>query len=593
MAEKKRPFPGKYVQGDLVATDLLLIERERNSRDRTGVSLVERVMRGEEAPADVARDRAALRARGVQPVTGADGTLKVGPGSVVGRPTVDMRARDKVTGRAQFSVDTYLPGMLYTKVLRSPLPHAKVAQIDTSRAESYPGVHGVITFKDVPANVARPALTGEPAYAGEPIAAVAAESEAIAEEAVALIQVQYEQLPFVLDPREALKSGAALVRMALKSNAARNPQFTYSRGDAAQGFAEAELTVEVQVQTSFEQHVAMEPHNVVAVWDRDLLTLYTGTQWAHGTANGVRTELDMPQSSVRVLARDTGGGWGDKTGRHGYHIVAALLAKKTGRPVRWELNRKDIFMDAGHNYPLVASAKLGLKKDGRITALEGTSYLPGGAYGAPANSDDWESAVRTYKIPNVNVTGFSSYTNTVVTSPLRSVGEASGNFMTENLMNRAAEALNMDPLEFRLKNIETAVDQVTNLPYSSNGLRESLERGAELFDWKNRWKGWKKDARDLTRPQRGIGMMCFTCNKGANSPPMTAIVQVQGDGSVIVNTGAADIGGGQRTTWCMIAAEAITPLTKHRTGTRPAPTRWASSGAAGRSPWGLASCTRR
>jgi CO/xanthine dehydrogenase Mo-binding subunit len=214
-------------------------------------------------------------------------------------------------------------------------------------------------------------------------------------------------------------------------------------------------------------------------------------------------------------------------------------------------------MDAGHNYPLIATAKLGLKKDGTITALEGTSYVAGGAYGNPANSDDWESASRTYKIPNVKVSGNSVFTNTVNTSALRSVGEASGNFLTENLMNRAAEALNMDPVEFRLKNIETAVDQVANLPYSSNGLRESLQRGAELFDWKNRWKGWKKDASDLSKPQRGVGMMCFTCNKGANSPPMTAIVQIQGDGSVVINTGAADIGGGQRTTWSMIAAEAI------------------------------------
>jgi xanthine dehydrogenase YagR molybdenum-binding subunit len=557
MAESTRPGLIRYVQGEPVTTDALMLERERNSRMRTGVDQIERVMRGEETPANVDAERAALQARGIEPVVQPDRSLRIAAGSVVGRPTIDTRARDKVTGRAQFSTDTYFPGMLWTKVLRSPMPHAKVTQIDTSKAESYPGVRAVITAKDVPTTVARPALTSEPAFAGEPIAAVAADTASIAEEAIALIQVQYEPMPFVLDPREALKSAAAKVRTALKANAARDPQFSYQRGDTTKGFAEAELTVEIQAETSYEQHVAMEPHNAVAVWDRDLLTLYTGTQWAHGTATGVAAELGIPQSSVRVLARDTGGGFGDKTGRHPYHIITALLAKKTGRPVRWELSRKDIFMDAGHNYPLVATAKLGLKKDGTITALEGTSYIAGGAYGAPANSDDWESATRTYKIPNVKVAGLSAYTNTVNTSPLRSVGEASGNFLTENLMNRAAEALNMDPLEFRLKNIETKVDQVANLPYSSNALRESIERGAELFGWKNRWKGWKKGPADLTRPQRGIGMMCFTCNKGANSPPMTAIVQIQGDGSILVNTGAADIGGGQRTTWSMIAAEAI------------------------------------
>lgn len=556
MPRVTRPVSIRYVQGNLVERDEQMLEREQRSRERTGVAQIERVMRGEEVAANVTRDRAALRAAGLAPVRGPGASLRVPEGSVVGKPTVDVRARDKVTGRAKYSADTYLPGMLYTKVLRSPYPHARVTRIDTSKAESYPGVHAVITYKDVPA-VARPALSGEPAYAGEPVAAVAAESEAIAEEAVALIHVEYERLPFVLDPREALKPNAPLVRSTLRSNNARDPQFSYQRGDVAQGFAQADVTVEVEVETAYEQHVAMEPHNVVAWWDRDFLTLNTSTQWAHGTATAVANELKIPQSSVRVYANDTGGGWGDKTGRHPYHIIAALLAKKTGRPVRWELNRKDIFLDAGHNYPLFAKARLGVKRDGTITALEGTSYIPGGAYGAPANSDDWESALRTYKIPNVKVNGFSVYTNTVITSPLRSVGEPSGTFLTEALIDRAAEALDMDPLEFRLRNIETQVDQVTNLPYSSNALREALERGAELFNWKGRWKGWKKGPRDLSRPQRGIGMMCFTCNKGANSPPMTAIVQIQGDGSVIVNTGAADIGGGQRTVWMMIAAEAI------------------------------------
>lgn len=557
MAEIAKAASIRYVQGELVEATPEMIEREARSRERTGVAQIERVMRGEERPADVARDRAALRAAGLEPERGPGAELKVPPGSVVGRPTVDVRARDKVTGRAKYSVDTYLPGMLYAKVLRCPYPHARVTKIDTKKAAAYPGVHAVITFEDVPKNVARPALTGEPAFAGDPVAAVAAESEAIAEEALALIEVEYEQLPFVLDPREAIKQGAPLVRSSLKSNHAREPQFSYQRGDVAKGFAEADLTVEVEVETSYEQHVAMEPHNAVAVWDGAYLTLITGTQWPHGMAIAIANELQIPQSNVRVMAGDTGGGWGDKTGRHGYHIITALLAKKTGRPVRWELSRKDIFLEMGHNYPLIARAKLGLKRDGTITALEGTSYIPGGAYGAPANSDDWESAIRTYKIPNVKVNGFSVYTNTVVTSPLRSVGEASGNFLTENLMNRAAEALDMDPLEFRLKNIETQVDQVTNLPYSSCALRECLERGAELFRWKERWKGWKKGERDLSKPQRGIGMMCFTCNKGANSPPMTAVVQIQGDGSVVVNTGAADIGGGQRTAWMMIVAETV------------------------------------
>jgi CO/xanthine dehydrogenase Mo-binding subunit len=556
MAENVRPHIN-YVHGELLTTDPLILERERQSRDRNGISQIERVMRGEETPADVARDRAKLRSRGIEPMAGPGSALKVDAGDVIGRPATDVRALEKVTGRAQFSVDMYLPGMLYTRVLRSPLPHATVTSIDTSKAESYPGVHGVITYKDVPTTVTRRALSGEPAHTGEAIAAVAAESDAIAEEAVGLIEVKYESLPFVIDPRDALKSAAAVVRSALKTNAVRDPQYSYSRGDTVKGFAAADLTVEVQVQTAYEQHVCMEPHNAVALWDQDMLTIYTGTAYAHGMANGISTELGIPMSSIRIVAKDTGGSFGDKTGRHPYHIIAAMLAKKTGRPVRYEQTRKDIFIDAGHNYPLSATAKLGLKKDGTITALEGTSYVVAGAYGSANNSDDWESAIRTYKIPNVKVNGLSAFTNTVSTSALRAVGEPSGNFLTENLMNRAAEALNMDPLQFRIMNIETKIDQVTNLPYSSCGLLESLQRGAELFNWKGRWTGWKKGPRDLTKPQKGIGMIALELAKGAASAPMTAIVQIQADGSVLVNSGSADIGGGQRTALCMIAAEAI------------------------------------
>ncbi|MCH7849788.1 MAG: molybdopterin-dependent oxidoreductase, partial [Planctomycetes bacterium] len=282
--------------------------------------------------------------------------------------------------------------------------------------------------------------------------------------------------------------------------------------------------------------VAMEPHNAVAWWEGDVLTVASSTQWAHGTANAIARDLKMPQSKVRVFAGDTGSGWGDKTGRHPYHIYTAMLAQKTGRPVRHVQTRKDMFYEQGHKYQLMATAKMGVKRDGTITALEGTSYVPSGGYGRRSNSDDWRSSASNYKIANVKINGFSAITNTVRTSALRTVGEPSGNFMTENLINRAAEAVNMDPLEFRLKNIETEVDQVNNLPYSSNGLREALERGAELFNWSQRWQGWKTQ-HDLSGPQRGIGVIGFECAKGGGSPPMTAVVQVETDGSVIVNSG--------------------------------------------------------
>ncbi|MQA00041.1 MAG: molybdopterin-dependent oxidoreductase [Dehalococcoidia bacterium] len=552
----------RYVYGELINPGADEIAHERYSRQRQGITQIERVLRGEEVPRNVAAMRAALKAGGApEPRRGPGFQLRVEPGFVVGHDTIDMRARDKVTGRAIYSADVYPPGVLYTKVLRSPFPHAKVTSIDVSRAEAHPGVHAVITYEDAPRS-SRLALTGEPAFAGDPVAAVAAESEGIAEEAVNLIEVQYQELPFVLSPQDALRPGAPLVRSGLETNAARDPQFTYERGDAAQGFAEADLTVEVSVETSYEQHVAMEPHNAVAVWDDDYLTLYTSNQWPHGIANSVSGELEMPLSKVRVLAGDTGGGWGDKTGRHGYHIGAAGEKDRAARALRAE--------PQGHLRG--GGAQLPAFRDGAARAQERRQHH--GARGhlvrpvgrlRPALQQrrlgGGDPDVQEPERERERVQCHHEHCGHLAAAGGRG---ALRELLTENLANRAAEAVNLDPVEFRLRNIETELDQVDDLPYSSNGLRESIEHGAELFDWANRWQGWQRQ-RSLDGPQRGVGMMCFECNKGSASPPMTAIVQIQADDSVVVNTGAADIGGGQRTTWSMIVAETLgVPLDRVR-----------------------------
>ena len=543
----KKFAPIQWTYGTLITDDPEALAREERSKELYGFAQVERVQRGEEKPPSPARlkaDRSRAEAAAALPL------------KVVGTPTIDLYAREKVTGRARYPVDIYPTGVLYTKVLRSPYPHAKVTRLDTSDAERMPGVRAIVTYADMP-RIARPPLTDEPSFAGEGIAAVAAETEGIAEAALRAIKVEYEQLPFVLDPREAAKPGAPLVRSDLRTNHVRDPQFSNKRGDVERGFAQADIVVESKSQTSWEQHVAMEPHSATAMWEADdRLTVWSSTQYAHGMRNGIASALAMPQSKVRVLAEHTGSGWGDKTGLLPYHVYTALLAKKAGRPVRYELNRKDVFVEAGHNYPKYQEIRLGFKRDGTITAMQGVSWVPAGSRGAPGNGDDWESALRVYKIPNVDVQGFSVRTNTVTASPLRSVGEPAGVFSIEILMDQAAEKLNMDPLELRLKNIEEKVDQVTNLPFSSNGLREALERGAEAFGWKQKWQGWNRQ-RDLTKPQRGVGMACFSFNKGGQSPPMTAIVQIETDGSVRMLTGAADIGGGQATTWSMIVAETL------------------------------------
>lgn len=534
--------------GNLIQPDPYWDEQEASFKERNGYAQVERVMRGEETAPSPARMRAdRLRAER------AAANL-----ATVGTRHIDMHAYEKVTGKATYPVDVYPSEVLYARALRSPYPHARVKRIDTSKAEQHPGVVAVLTPKDVPPfrpPLPHPTLTEEPSYQGEPVAAVAARDEASAEEAIRLIEVEYEQLPYVLDAREAMRPGAPLVRSDLRDNNVREP-FTYRRGDINRGFAEADVIVENVTQTSWEQHVAMEPHSATALWEKDKLTVWTSSQYVHAQRNVIAAALGLPQSKVRVISEFAGGGFGDKTRVYPYHMIAALLAKKAGKPVRYELTRKDVFLECGHNYPKYQELKMGFKRDGTIVALQSRSWIANGAWGASANTDDVESALRLYKIPNVDVIGYSPRTNQVLASPLRSVGEPSGVFALEILMDLAAERLDMDPLELRLKNIEERVDQVVNLPYSSCGIRECLVKGAEAFGWKQKWQGWHKQ-RDLTKPVRGVGMAAFACNKGAKSPPMTAIVQIDRDGSVRVVQAGADIGPGQRTTFAMIAAEVL------------------------------------
>ncbi|MBI2888023.1 MAG: xanthine dehydrogenase family protein molybdopterin-binding subunit [Chloroflexi bacterium] len=555
---KKTLAPIHWEFGTLRNPTPLMLELEEYSKELYGFTQVERVMRGEEAAPTAAQQRID-RAR-------AEAAAAALASTAVGTRLPDMHGYEKVTGKATFPVDVYPASGLYTRVLRSPYPHAKVKRLDVSKAEQLPGVMAVLTPKDCP-TMDPPILAEEPSHHGEAVAAVAAVDEGVAEAALRLIEVEYEQLPFVLEARDAMKPGAPLVNSRYRSNAPRDP-FVYKRGDAAKGFAEADVIVEGTSQTAWEQHVAMEPHNATALWERDKLTIWTSSQYVHRQRDVIADTLKMPHSKVRLISEYTGGGFGDKTRAYPYHMIAALLAKKAGRPVRYELTRKDVFLECTHNYPKYQELRLGFKRDGAMVALQSRAWVATGDSGARSNADDFESAIRIFKCPNVDVIGYAPYTNTGISGALRTVGEPSGNFAFAILVDQAAEKLNMDPLDLYLKNIEERVDQVVNLPFSSNGVRECLLKAAEAFGWKQKWQGWRKQ-RDLTKPQRGVGMMAFLCNKGAMSVPMTAVCQIDRDGSVRVVQAGADLGGGQRTTFAMIAAEVLGVAVGRVTVTKP------------------------
>jgi CO/xanthine dehydrogenase Mo-binding subunit len=483
--------------------------------------------------------------------------------NIIGKEQRELEGYKIVTGQADYTADIYFPDMLYVRVKRSPYPHANVKSIDTTKAAALPGVFSVMTYKDIPDKMTaggRPVLASEAMQVGEPIVAVAAINETVAENALLLVDVQYDQLPFVLDPREAMKSGAPLAGSALKSNVAGAP-FKVTRGDAAAGFAAAEVTVEHTVDTQEQQHVEMEPHVAVADWRGDNLNVWVTTQYTHGTAAGLAAAFAMPVSKVRVMANFTGGGFGDKAGvAYPYIWLVTLLAKKTGRPIRYELTRLDHFYESTHHFPVYQTIKMGFKKDGTITALQADSVVGAGSNSPFAGflaSDTLSSARVQYNIPNILLTGTGVVTNTSVSGARRAVGEPSGVFALELLMDMAAEKLGMDPVELRLKNINETGDPDSKLPWSSNGLRDCITKGAEAFNWKARWKGWDQVNKTAGPIKTGVGFMAVACNKGSKGPPMTAVVEIPVDGSVRVVQGGANIGGGQRTTFGMIAAEAL------------------------------------
>ncbi|MEZ4867322.1 MAG: xanthine dehydrogenase family protein molybdopterin-binding subunit [Caldilineaceae bacterium] len=482
---------------------------------------------------------------------------------VVGTAQKDLEGYAIVTGKARYTVDVYLPNMVYVRMKRSPLPHATVKSIDTSQAKALAGVVAVLTYEDIPEGMTaggRPILASEPSLVGDGVVAVAAISESIAEDALNLIDVQYDPLPFVLDAREAEKSSAPKARTGMESNQAGNP-YTVERGDVEAGFSDADLVLEHDIDTQDQEHVAMEPHVAIADWSGDKLTMWTSSQYTHSTANALAATFGLPKSHVRVVCDFTGGGFGDKAGvAYPYIVLTALLAKKLGRPVRYELTRTDVFLETSHHYPVFQTLKMGFKKDGTITAIQGRSIAQAGAYSpfAAFLAADTLSAARVlYNCENINLEGVGFITNTSVAGARRAVGEPSGLFALETLMDEAAEKLKMDPLELRLKNINETGDPESGLPWSSNGLRQAIEQGAEAFKWKDRWGGWGAVGQGDGPVKRGVGFMALASNKGSKGPPMTAVVEIPPDGSVLVIQGGAHIGGPQRTTFAMIAAEEL------------------------------------
>ncbi len=470
------------------------------------------------------------------------------PLKFVGKGISRIDGPERATGKALYTCDVQLPGMLYGKILRSPHPHAKIKKIDTHRAEKLPGVRAVLSSHNTPKiSFRRQTFLFDEIvrYVGDEVACVIADSEEIAQDALELIEVEYEPLPFVLDPEEALQPDAPKVHSW--GNLLNGEPEVYERGDLNRGWAEAHVIVEGTFRTQCALHNCMEPHGSVALWEGDTLTVWDSTQHIFGVREGLARLLGLPLHKVRVIKKYMGGGFGSKNNLGKYTVIAALGAKVTGRPVKIILDRHEENLAAGNRPSSVQHLKIGAKHDGTLTALELKALVAAGAYclwppslGGPARE--------LYLCPNVKTAQYTVFTNTGPLSAFRAPGYVEGTFALESLMDELAKKLALDPLELRLKNY-AEFDQTTGRPYSTKGLRECYERGAKLF-------GWPKRPESSGRFRRGFGMASQIWS-GNGMPPAYALVKINPDGSATVITGTQDIGTGTKTVLAQIAAEEL------------------------------------
>jgi len=470
---------------------------------------------------------------------------------IIGREQPKIDGFERVTGRAAYTLDIHLPGMLYARVLRSPFPHARIKKIEVSQAVKLPGVRGVITYQNaskIPwlnnTSLLEPILR----YAGDEVAAVAADDDYIATDALGLIEVDYEQLPFIIDPKAAL--GAEVPKIHREGNLVNGMARRYERGSVRSAFDAADYIVEEVFQTQSALHNCLEPHGTVASWSGDELTVWESTQSIFRVQDDLVEAFQLPRNKVRVICQYMGSGFGSKQYSGKWAILAALLARQTGRPVRLMYDRHEENLAAGNRAPTIQHLKIAAGRDGVLKAIELQAVVNIGAYGWGSALVEGPAQVM-YACQNVRSEVRSVFTNTGPARSFRGPGYVEGSFALESLMDELALIIGIDPIELRLKNYATR-DQRNNLPYSANHLDECYRKGAEMIGWQGRGErvGGKASKR------RALGMAGQVWG-GGGGPPAYAWVRINFDGSVEVITGSQDIGTGTRTVMAQIAAEEL------------------------------------
>ena len=493
--------------------------------------------------------------------------------SVVSHGVTRYDAPDKVTGRAKYTADIRLPDTVVGKILGSPIAHGLIRRIDVSKARALSGVLAVITGTDVPdawygvspAREDEQILAKERVrYVGDEIAAVAAVDLETAERALKLIEVEFEELPAVFDPVSAMAPGAPVIHPEKPRYAGNiNTRVDWHFGDVTQGFAEADLVREQRFVGNRTYQSPMEPHAALARWEHhgDRLTLWSSTQTPHYLHRALSRVLDIPMGNIRVIRPAVGGGFGAKAEATPLDFCAAILSKLTGRPVAMEYTREEMHLHFRGRHKQYIDLKIGVRKDGTITAVEQQVVLDGGAYtsyGVITAYYAGSMLPTLYRIPNYKYDGTRVYTNLPASGAFRGHGVPQPRFAFESLLDMIAEELGLDPFDIRLRNAMEPNTRTGNaLDISSCEFIATLNRARDTSGWAAK-KGKLPSGKGI-----GVGCGGFVSGAGypiyrSDFPHSNAMIRVHEDGTgVTLHIAASDIGQGSDTVLVQIAAEEL------------------------------------
>ncbi len=481
----------------------------------------------------------------------------------VGKKLPKVYSDEKAKGSAKYTADLVLPNMLYGKILRSPYAHAKILNIDTSKAEKLPGVKAVITGKTHPPKMkfgihpwSRDQLLlpyDKVRYVGEGVAAVAAIDEDIAEEAIELIEVEYEELPMILNVYDAMKEGAPLIHEDKEGNVAAH--YFVNEGDVEEGFRRSDLVLEEKFTLKTISHTSPEPLAALAHYEAGKYNLWAQTQCPFQFRQGLSNVMGVPLADIRIHNVFKGATNGGRSDTFPESYIAAVLSKESGKPVRIVLNREETQTVERDRVAQIWEVKFGIKKDGTIMATDNKVIHDCGAYSSSSVVALWVPVMEEetiYRRPNFRYDGYTYYTNKTPNSMMRTHTEFEP-LISETLLDIASEELGIDPIEIRLKNATESGDiTVTKAKVTSCGLKESIKIAVEKSQWKKK--------RGKMRPNRGIGIGCGVMVSGfflGFRSGSTTFIKFNDDGSATVFSGNVDSGQGNETLHLSIAAEEL------------------------------------